>query len=875
MLLILLCNAVVHAQTTIQGHITDDKGQGISDIPVILRQLSDSTISDYGYSDDKGKYQLTYKGNDKKLLISISGMEIAPQYREIDNQDQTIDFRAVRKTIKLKEVVIKSAKIWGNKDTVNYLVSSFIDKKDIVIADVLKKMPGINIEESGEIRYQGKPINKFYIENLDMLQGRYGIATNNISAKDVSTVQVLENHQPIKALDNIKISGEAAINLKLKEGAKGTLSMMAQPGLGIAPLLWENELTAMYFAKKYQNITTYKSNNSGMDLSNELRSFTIGNFFENENILHVVMPSSPAIDKKRYLFNNSNAVTINNLKKTKKNADLNFNFIYFNDHENRKNNARTTYYIPNRDVLVVDEIMKSSANIDRLETELRYSRNEATFFLNNYLNIEGIRERNAGNIYQDETISQLLTKPSLKITNSFHWVKKTSEEKGIELRSNVGFKSGPQTLSIIPGQYSEIFNEGENYITLRQKVRINSFYLNNKLAILSPLMAGNIRIDPNFEFNFESRDLYSNIYTKAENEDFIANPVDSMKNDMDWIKYTAGAGLNIRYNTIQNLKVTLNLPFYFMVTHINNKIMSDEDNIHRFFFQPFVDVSYDLSTNTKLKGGYRFYNQIGSMESMYTGYILQNYRSLNHYKGNLAESKGNGGYINVSYKNLIHMFFADGDINYNYLKKNLQYAQNFNGILSIISAIKQNNSQQRISVNGRISKGFDWKNSLIGLEANYGIYTTELLRQNNQADYKINRLNIAGSINGKPLPFMIFSYKGIWSRSTGKINANETMPAIKSLVNHLSLTIDLPKGLALNTNYEHYYNSASPGNKNLSFTDIGLTYNRKTVNYRLSWNNIFNTDNYVSAYYDEMNTYQQLYHIRPGNVILVVKFKLK
>lgn len=266
---------------------------------------------------------------------------------------------------------------------------------------------------------------------MDLLQGRYGIATNNISAKDVSTVQVLENHQPIKALEKIRLSNDAAINLKLKDSAKGILSIMAQLGVGASPLLWENELTGMYFAKKYQSIISYKSNNSGLDLSRELRSFTAKNGFENENILAVTIPSPPSIDQKRYLFNNSNAVTINNVIKTKEDNELNFNLLYLNDHENRESNARTSYYLPGQDVLVIDEDMASSKNTDRLETELRYNRNNNNNYLNNYLNAEGVWNSSLGTIFSKDAITQRLKKPTFRINNSFQWVKKQRTRRGL------------------------------------------------------------------------------------------------------------------------------------------------------------------------------------------------------------------------------------------------------------------------------------------------------------------------------------------------------------------------------------------------------------------------------------------------------------
>lgn len=76
------------------------------------------------------------------------------------------------------------------------------------------------MEENRQISYQGTAINKFYIEGMDLLGGKYNIATNNISNDDVGSVEIMENHQPIKALNGLSISEQAAINLRLKEKAK-------------------------------------------------------------------------------------------------------------------------------------------------------------------------------------------------------------------------------------------------------------------------------------------------------------------------------------------------------------------------------------------------------------------------------------------------------------------------------------------------------------------------------------------------------------------------------------------------------------------------------------------------------------------------------
>lgn len=103
------------------------------------------------------------------------------------------------KAIELKEVAVKPSAIWKRNDTINYSVAELKSAQDRTIGDLLKKLPGVEVSKSGAISYNGKPINKFYIEGLDLLESKYSIATNNLPVDEVSTVQLLENHQFIKA----------------------------------------------------------------------------------------------------------------------------------------------------------------------------------------------------------------------------------------------------------------------------------------------------------------------------------------------------------------------------------------------------------------------------------------------------------------------------------------------------------------------------------------------------------------------------------------------------------------------------------------------------------------------------------------------------
>lgn len=116
---------------------------------------------------------------------------------EILNMSQTCNLTMKEKATELKEVVVKAPAIYQRGDTLSFHLSAYTTQSDYTLKDALKKLPGINVEESGKIKYLGKDISSFYIDGLDLLGGKYNIATTNIPASYVNSVQVLNNHQAI------------------------------------------------------------------------------------------------------------------------------------------------------------------------------------------------------------------------------------------------------------------------------------------------------------------------------------------------------------------------------------------------------------------------------------------------------------------------------------------------------------------------------------------------------------------------------------------------------------------------------------------------------------------------------------------------------
>ena len=154
------------------------------------------------------------------ILTIIVGTKLSAQNSE--------DLDSVINSLTLQEVIVTAKKIRQSGDTISYSAATYRDKNDKTLEDLLRKMPGVEVKSDGKITFNGQWINEFYIEGMDMLGSNYGVATRNINAGDIGTVQILQNHQDIKMLQGVQSGTTPAMNIKLKQNALGILSSTIQ-----------------------------------------------------------------------------------------------------------------------------------------------------------------------------------------------------------------------------------------------------------------------------------------------------------------------------------------------------------------------------------------------------------------------------------------------------------------------------------------------------------------------------------------------------------------------------------------------------------------------------------------------------------------------
>ena len=254
--------------------IDKETDEPLSNVIVMLKTEDGKAILRHSMTGEKGTFVLETSAMEKRMLtFSLMGYESVNLPLQIGKKEYRVSLKS--KAIQIKEITVEAPKIRAKGDTIVYNVSRFADSQDKTIADVLKKMPGIDVETSGRISYNGKAINKFYIEGLDMLEGRYGIATNSIPQQDVSTIEVMENHQPIRALEEIEFSDQAALNVKLKKDARTRWLAVLRGGTGFSPVLWKGDLSLMKFKSSGQQMYTYKGNNTGRDVTKQHQLLTV------------------------------------------------------------------------------------------------------------------------------------------------------------------------------------------------------------------------------------------------------------------------------------------------------------------------------------------------------------------------------------------------------------------------------------------------------------------------------------------------------------------------------------------------------------------------------------------------------------------------
>jgi len=860
------------SQITIQGLVKTEKNKPISDTSITLTEINGNAVIAYDISNSEGKYLISYTSTAVQLQLEIRSMGYKNVVKIIENKTQILNFTLTETVTKLKEVILKNDPITRKGDTISYSVNSFSKKEDRTIADVLKNMPGIEVLANGKILYQGKAINKYYIEGLDLLEGKYNLANSNLPYKEVSKVQILENHQSIKLLDSLVYSDQAAINIKLKKSYTATGQIEA--GAGFSPLLWDLNFTPMVFSKKQQMITSYQTNNTGDNVANQLEALTIDEILEKferndqkQDWLAIQPLQTPNFSEQRWLDNTIHLITTNYLQKLKKGYELRVNVSYLNDYQQQNGFTDIQFFTANGTIPLFEN-KYNQLYMSALETNLTLQKNTDKNFLKNSLQFKGFWDSQRGTIQSNNSnILQNLDNQYFNFSNDLKTLFPLGKQIAV-LNSYVGFNHTPQSLEVNPGQFNELLNDGNTYNSVRQDIDLKTFYTNNSLGFSKGFNA--FSFSPKVGFQFEKQHLDSRINTFTTQ---LSN--DALKNDLDWTRSKLYVHIESQYRK-KKLLVELTAPINFHNYQLEDEHLQKGETLNRLTFEPRLSINYDLNSYWSLGVSGNLRNQFGTINQVYYAYILQNYRNIQRIDAPLPQTQNISFAGSVGYRNPLKSFFLNLIYSNSTAENNLLFDnQILPNSASEIQAIEQNNKRYSHNVRAKINKYFSDFNSNVTFSTNYSIQDFQQIINSEITDISNRNWQFNLKVDTDITSWLNTELESNLRLSNNEIQGNKNQ-TIRQQFHTFALNIFPSERQYIALKSEYINNNLFSERAENIFTDIlyRYTWKKKRIDFEIQWNNIFGTDNYRTINIDSFSYIETNFNLRPSQVLCKVRFSL-
>ncbi|WP_394993191.1 carboxypeptidase-like regulatory domain-containing protein [Emticicia sp.] len=870
----ILSNTNSFAQIIISGKVTDvAQNKALSNAIITLNKLNTEITLAYTLSKPSGQFELKTNASTDSLTLSIKMLGYATQRINISSRTQTINFALEETSIELKEVKVKPEPIKKYGDTLSYSVAAFKNKNDRVIADIIKKLPGIEVTPNGQILYQGEPINKYYIEGMDLLEGRYKLANDNLNVEAVTDVEIIENHQPIKMLNGVVYSEKAALNIKLKKNI--TTTGQISFGAGLSPLLWDVNFTPMIFTKKNQFLTTYQANNVGRNNASQLMRLTPGTFKSESGMeskqdwLGIQKLSNPSFKENRWLDNNSHIGSINVLKKLKNNLELRLIGDYSNDIQRQEGYTKTLFFSSKIDTISLLENKTNKLFFNNLKTDITLQKNDKGKYLKNSLKMKAYWDSQIGTIINlNGTLSQQLSNPFYIIANDYKDLFKVGKLL-LTLNSSISLEKKPQQLVVSPGQFAGLLNGNKPFESIQQNVLQTSFFTDNSIQFMKIFKA--ISFDTQIGFMLEKQNLLSDI--SSQNATELNKIGKEFSNDLDWLNQKYYINLQSRYQR-GKLNINLSTPINYYIYKIQDKAFNKAETVNRATFEPQLGLNYEVNNYWKITVSSSKNNSFGDISQMYYGYIMTSYRDIKRTNAPLFQAVNFSNSIGLSYRNPINATFANLFYSYSLRENNLLFVNKIsqNGSLER-NAIEQKNNNYAQSLNGSISKSFREIKTTINVATNVFEQKSQQIINNQTVEIIVRgimpNLRISSSLS------QWFGFEYFYKLSNLKnIVADVPKQSIIQQTHDLKLNFNPSQKWYLGINNEFYINNYN-NTKNL-FADLIFrkTIGTKKIDLEATWINIFNTKSLLSISNGAFNYVETSYNLRPSQFIIKTRFPL-
>ncbi|WP_448530376.1 hypothetical protein [Raineya sp.] len=861
-----LFSHISFAQIMIEGSLQDSK-EPVVNATVLLYASGNEKILAYTFSDAKGKFQFSVSASTDSLEIEIRHISYEKIRQKIPAISQKLHFTLKESSTEIKEIEIKLNPVTIRSDTTTYNVRSFASKADRNIKDVLAKMPGVEVGDNGLIKYKGKPISKFYIENLDMLGKRYNIASENVPWEMVDEVEFYENHQDIKLLDSLGIKGSnPALNLRLTEKAKKSIALNGETGLGLPFLLWDSKIVALKFFRNHQFINILQSDNIGKDSEKSLTEHAISleqlllrRFPQRRSdLLQLSQIANPPLERNRYLFNQSASTNLNGVVKMSHSAQMRYHFTYLLQNNQTRSQLRQQVFFPT-DTIAFTEKQIFTQRQHLLQSEIEYEKNLKNIYTKNVLTAKKYWESQEANVnfFGILNVSQKLNNPYFQVANEYQNYR-LQAGKIVQWVSNSYFKLLPQHLQVSPTLWQI---GGQNRST--QFVKGATLQTENFRTSSQEWKKFRFRSQTGLRVAYRNLESYLLLQNNEENKD-------TLQNNLQDFAYQLFANFNTERKIGKQLTLNASAEYAPLALWQNTEKGVRNNFFHQYFWR--LNFSQRLQ-GWLFSGGGSYSSEVEDETHWFnTEGIFQSYRSVFRNGLLVPERKGWQWVGNIFYNNILGGWSWNSDISFLQGFYNYRYDLKFIGIVESREMIALQTPFQNLMANTRFNKYFYKARTNLAISGTF-MQNQFLQRQNNQDFTSVfQNWQAEGKIVCNYWSFLNLQVQSRFNVLQTELNTQK-IPQTLQLRHQLYANFIIKQWIftAKWYSFQSFQQGQSLSNH---FIDISLQRKFAQWETELQIFNLTNQQNFILAQIQENTFRETLFELRPLNILLKASWKM-
>ena len=842
-----------YAEIIISGIVVNENKEPVDVATTRLVDASGKTRF-FRSTDENGRFQFTIDTLKWNGSLLVECLGYAPASREIstDRSIRDITVALSQKATELKEVVVTAPNVRVLGDTVSYRLSAFAGKGDVTLKDAMRNLPGIDIADNGKIKYLGKDISNFYIEGMDLLGGKYNVATENLPVSSVTNVEILNNHQSVK-MDKDIFSDNVAINIKLNSKAKfrpvGTYEAIAGYGddwlyqLSGAGMMFSNKFQTI-LNLKYGNITEF-SQTADTDLADSSDSpYSAGDLLGSSSL------STPPLSRDRFINPEDCFVSLNTLNKTGADGTFRANAGY--------SYSKATYsYLSLRDyftdagALHIDEQQSSHVSIHRPTLALEYKLNgDSQFLTNKFSAAAGFKDNDFPSVLDAVRFNQHEKLRDYSLRNEFRTSWRRSRLRW-SISSLLEFNSAPKGEIDVQGhEPEESFLQSAKSCSFLTKETLSAAYEYKRSRLWMPLsiLYSHNRLQSSLDSPLAENDA------REDNLRLWFAPQYEYTHPQRKYVFRGTAILQWQFQRMRNL---------------GSSPLSDTFN--HFTISPNAYFYWKISGSSSFRTQIVYSDRMGDIADFLSAPVRTDNLDISYATGILSRKKSFNAMMHYDFKIPLEMWFLNADIIYDNTRSNLLSNSNVTGDYILSSPLFSPNTLETVTGLLNITKQFTSINTKISLGGSYmcgrgDIAQDEVIRRQYTGSY-----SFSGSIIAKPWSFLEFIYKGKMTRSRMKFEGIRN--SLLSQTHTLGLSLFPFKGFEVRTGCDITRKELTRDiSKTMALMDAGVAYKFSSFRVGVDVRNILDTRHYSYSIFSGINQFSYDYALRGRQILLTFSF---